>query len=38
MTRHFDDMTLKHRGREPQTKTIALREADTRALGMEDTV
>ena len=38
MNRHFDDMTLKHRGREPQMKTIALCEADTRALGMEDIV
>jgi hypothetical protein len=38
MNKHFDHMTNLHRGCEPRQKTIALREADTRALGMEEIV
>lgn len=38
MNRHFDDMTGIHRGKPRQLQSIALCEADTRALGMEDIV
>ena len=38
MTRHFYDMTTMHRGKPRQLQSIALCEADTRALGMEEIV
>jgi hypothetical protein len=38
MTRHFYDMTTMRRGKPRQLQSIALCEADTRALGMEEIV